>query len=152
VELPVAPPGMRTLDVNPPGGGRWGPPPPPYVQVHHAHNAYVPVAHPVVPLPFPQAVPQFNFDRLFAPGMPDFAGGELPLHPPQGLEAQAMFPMPARFNPLLPPPPAMLPLPQPLPPLQPPPLRLPALQQELPPIQVAFPATRGVRSRVRRRR
>jgi hypothetical protein len=141
---------MRTLDVNPLGGGRWGPPPPPYVQVHHAHNAHVPVAHPVVPLPFPQAVvPQFNFDHLFAPGMPDFAGGELPLHPPQGLEAQAMFPMPAQFNPLLPPPPPMLPLPQPPPPFQPPPLQPPARQHELPPIQFVFPAARG---RVRRRR
>jgi hypothetical protein len=164
VELPPPPPPNMPIQ-DPPGRGRWLPPPPAYVQVHHAHNAHVPVAHPVMALPLPQLGPPFNFDHLFAPGPPDFGG--VPPHPLQGPEAQEMFPMPVQLNPLLPPPPAMLPLQlPPLPPLQPPLLQLqpPPLQQELlpkqelPPIQVVVPPVQaGVHApgrvgRVRRKR
>ncbi|KAI0256271.1 hypothetical protein BJV78DRAFT_450870 [Lactifluus subvellereus] len=137
VELPPPPPNLLIQNAY---GGRPLPPPPAYVQVHHAHNAHVPIAHPVMALPLHQPVPPFNFDQLFAPGPPDFPPG-----PPQVREAQMMFPIPAPYHPLLPPPPAMLPL-------QPPPLQPPPLQQALPPMQPAVPAPRRMPNRGRRKR
>ena len=78
--------------------------PPAYVQVHHANNAHVPIARPVMALPFPPGAPlfDFDFDHIFAHGPPGYGGlGPRPA-PENG--AQMMYPIPpgGAFNPLLP--------------------------------------------------
>lgn len=121
VELPP-PPNRRAQAI--PGRPPRIPPPPAYVQVHHANNAHVPIAHPVVALPFPPGMPAFDFDRIFANGMRGF--GEFgPLPAPEN-GAQAMFPGGGGFNPLLPH--------IPMPPLPPP----PPIQQALAPMHMAL--------------
>lgn len=119
VELPP-PPARRNQAL--PGRPPRLPLPPAYVQVHHANNAHVPIAHPVMPLPFPHGLPIFDFERVFANGPPGF--GEFGPRPPHENGPQMMFPG-GGFNPLLPP--------IPMPPLPPPPL-----QQALAPMQMAL--------------
>lgn len=128
VELP--PPPNRRLPGRP---GRL-PPPPAYVQVHHANNAHVPIAHPVMALPFPHGgMPAFDFDRIFANGLPGF-GGDFGARPAPDNGAQMMFPGGGGFNPLLPPIP-MPPMP-PMPPMHP--MPPPPLQQALAPMHLAL--------------
>jgi hypothetical protein len=100
-------------------------PPPAYVQVHHANHAHVPIAHPVMALPFPQGFPVFDFEHIFAHGPQGY--GELGPRPAPANGAQAMYPIPpgGAFNPLLPPFP-----------MRPPPP--PPLQQALPPLHMAL--------------
>jgi hypothetical protein len=95
VELPPPPPDRR---IHPLGGALRFPPPPVYVQVHHAHNAHVPIAHPVVAHPIPALPPlQINAGHLFGQGLPALGGlGQLPL---PRLDAPVM-PLPQPHNPV----------------------------------------------------
>ena len=117
VELPPRPDNLNpALLARPP----HLPPPPAYVQVHHANRAHVPIAHPVMALPFPHGFPVFDFDRIFAQGPQVY--GELGPRPAPNNGARARYPIPpgGAFNPLLPPfnmPPPPPPLQQALPPL-----------------------------------
>ena len=122
VELP--PPPNRRPPQALPGRPPRLPQPPAYVQVHHANNAHVPIAHPVVALPFAHGMPAFDFDRVFANGLPGFGEFGQRAAPENG--AQMMFPPVGGFNPLLPP--------IPMPPLPP----VPPLQQALAPMHMAL--------------
>ncbi len=132
VELP--PPRNRHL----PGRLPQVPPPLAYVQVHHANRTHVPIAHPVMPLPFPNVVPAFDFERMFRHGLPGLR--EFGLQAPPENEAQVMFPMPpgAGFNPLFPP----LPMPP----------HLPHPFQALPPLHMALDHAPRMAGRGRQRR
>lgn len=134
VELPP-PPDKRIQAL--PGRPLQLPPPPAYVQVHHANHAHVPIAHPVVALPFPHGVPVF--ERIFAHGPLGY--GELGPRPVPENGAQMMYPIPpgGAFNPLLPP----LPM-RNLPP--------PPLQQALPPLHMALGHALRIAGRGRHRR
>ena len=151
MELPPAPPpppgtGMQNLPGRAPQN-RF-PPPPEYVQVRHARNVHVPIAHPVVAFPFPALpapapAPGFNHEQPFAHNGLEGLGqpGERPL-PGQGAPG-AMYPMP-QYNPH----PVRVP-PFPFPMLS---LPRPPIQPMLPPIQVAaVPGSRRVGDRGRRR-
>ncbi|KAI0001329.1 hypothetical protein BJV74DRAFT_819893 [Russula compacta] len=152
VELPPPPPpppDMRMLHLA--GAPRF-PPPPAYVQVHHAHNAHVPIAHPVVALPFPGLrPPPINPEHLFARGPPPPAPADfwpLPLgrRPLPRRDAPEMYPMPLPqpqlYNLLRGPGPfPMHPLPR------------PPLQQMMPAMQMAaIHGTRRMVDREKRRR
>jgi hypothetical protein len=94
VELPPPPPDRRMLHL---GGLPRFPPPPAYVQVHHAHNAHVPIAHPVVVQPIPALPPlQINPGHLFGRGPPVYYGG-LGQRPLPRLDAPVM-PLPQPHN------------------------------------------------------
>lgn len=95
MELPPPPPDRP---INPLGGAPRFPLPPVYVQVHHAHNAHVPIAHPVVAHPIPALPPlQINPGHLFGRGLPVLGGlGQFPL---PRLDAPVM-PLPQPHNPM----------------------------------------------------
>ena len=144
VELPPPPPPPPQFDLppmpHPPGVAPRFPPPPAYVQVHHAHNAHVPIAHPVAALPIP-ALPA----RQWNPELPAVRWGQRPLPAPRR-DPPVAYPMPFQvpqpYDPLVqarrmarPPTPhnAF----QALPPIAMPPLPRPPLQHVPPPIPVA---------------
>lgn len=143
---------MRTQHA--PGRGPQLPPLPAHVQVHHARNAHIPIAHPVRPvvaLPLPALpAPQFNPEHLLAHGPPDFGHLHQPPAPRRGTPVMFQMPIPPQFNAFQAPPPPQpyhplqAPQPQPYNPLQallpvpmPPLPRPPPLQHMLPPLQVA---------------
>jgi hypothetical protein len=129
VELPRAPAPPPDMRMPLPGGAPRFPPPPAYVQVHHAHNAHVPIAHPVMALPMPPLpAQQFNAQQfnaqpyaqpfnaqpfnaqpfnaqqfnqlLFAQGPPVLGGlGQRPL-PRQDVPMMYPMPLPQQYNPL----------------------------------------------------
>lgn len=159
VELPPPPPTQpnRPPMLHPPGVAPRFPPPPAYVQVHHAHNAHMPIAHPVVPLPIP-ALPaqQLNPQLLLANGLPALGGwGQRPLPRPNPPMAH---PMPLRmrpYNPLQAPRQALPPAPhdvfQALPPIAMPPLPRPPLQHVAPSMHAAaIPGTGRMQNREKR--
>jgi len=153
VELPPAPPpppGMRMQNLPGRAPQNRFPPPPEYVQVHHARNVHVPIAHPVVALPFPALpapapapAPEFNHEQFFAHhGLEGLRQPGERLLPGAG-DPAAMYPMP-QYNPH----PVRVPLPYPIIPR----LLRPPIQPMLPPMQVAaVPGSRRVGDRGRRR-
>ncbi len=108
VELPPPPPRPPQPNMlpvlNPHGVAPPFPPPPAYVQVHHAHNAHVPIAHPVVALPIP-ALPaqQLNRELFFENGLPALGGwGQPPLQRRDPPMAHPMpFQVPQPYDPFV---------------------------------------------------
>jgi hypothetical protein len=166
VELPHPPPPPLQPNLPPmlhrPGAARRFPPPPAYVQVHHAHNAHMPIAHPIVALPMP-ALPaqqqQLNPQLLFANNGPPVLGGwgQRPLARPDPPVAHPMpLQMPQPYNHLQAPRRAFPTAPydafQALPPIAMPPLPRP-LQHVAPPMHAAaIPGTGRMPDRGKRRR
>jgi len=166
VELPHPPPPPLQPNLPPmlhrPGAARRFPPPPAYVQVHHAHNAHMPIAHPIVALPMP-ALPaqrqQLNPQLLLANnGLPVLGGWrQLPLDPLDPPVAHPMpLQMPQPYNPLQAPRRAFPTAPhdafRALPPIAMPPLPRP-LQHVAPPMHAAaIPGTGRMPDRGKRRR
>jgi hypothetical protein len=162
VELPPPPPPPQPNlppMLHPPGVAPRFPHPPAYVQVHHAHNAHMPIAHPVVALPIP-ALPaqQLNPQLFVANGPPALGGwGQRPL---PRLDPPVAHPMPLQvpqpYNPLQAPRQAF-PAPhdafRALPPIAMPPLPRAPLHRAAPPIHAAaIPGTGRMPGRGKRRR
>jgi hypothetical protein len=146
---------------HPPGVAPRFPPPPAYVQVHHAHNAHMPIAHPVMALPNPALPPaqQLNPQLLFANGPLALNGwGQRPLPRPAPPVAHPMLLRGALpYNPLQAPrqdfPAAPHDAFRALPPIAMPPLPRPPLQHMAPPIHAAaIPGTGRMPGRGKRRR
>ena len=142
--------------LRPPGVEPRFPPPPAYVQVHHAHNAHMPIAHPVMALPLPALpAPQLN-SQLLANG-PLGGWGQRPLPRPGPPMAHPMpLQMPQPYNPLQAPRQAFPNAPhdafRALPPIAMPPLPRPALQPVAPPMHAAaIPGIGRMPDRKRRR-
>jgi hypothetical protein len=134
--------------LHPPGVAPRFPPPPAYVQVHHAHNAHMPIAHPVVALPIP-ALPaqQLNPQLLLANGPPVLGGwGHRPLPRP---DPPVAHPLQAPRQAFLAPQDVF----RALPPIAMPPLPRPPLQHVAPPMHAAaIPGTGRMPGRGKRRR
>ena len=164
VELPPPPapqprPNFPAM-VPPPGVEHRFPAPPAYVQVHHARNAHMPIAHPVVGLPMPMPGLPAQRLNLLANGQPVMGGwGQHPLPRP---DPPVAHPMPLQ-------------MPQPpynlrhaprqvfhtaphdalraLPPIAMPPLPPPPLQHVAPPLHAAaIPGTGRVANHRRKRK
>lgn len=163
VELPPPPPPPPQPNLppmlHPPGVAPRFPPPPAYVQVHHAHNAHMPIAHPVMALPIPPLPAQQLNHQLLANGPPVLGGwGQGPLPRPDPPMAHPMpLQMPQPYNPLQAPRQAFPTGPhdafRALPPIAMPPLPRPPLQHVAPPIHAAaIPGTGRMPGRGKRRR
>jgi hypothetical protein len=163
VELPPPPPPPPQPNLppmpHPPGVAPRFPPLPAYVQVHHAHNAHIPIAHPVVALPIPALPARQLNPQLLANGPPVLGGwGQRPLPRPDPPAAHPMrLRMPQPYNPLQAPrqafPAALNDAFRALPPIAMPPLPLPPLQHVAPPIHAAaIPGTGRMPARGKRRR